>query len=92
MRYVMDDHDRITEWAVTQIRKLSGRWRRVAVYDTCHNKGIHVHFYNRSDDEFAQTPLRSVDSHEDLVEGLDYAVDRVVRAWRENERRSDRGY
>lgn len=91
-RFVMDDHDQIRQWAVVQVRRVGGRWQRVAVYDTCHDKGVHVHFYDRNGVEFAETALRSVDSYDDLVDGLDYAVDRVVMAWRENERRSDRGY
>jgi hypothetical protein len=91
-RFVMDDRDRIKRWAVVQIRRVQGSWHRVAVYDTCHEKGIHVHFYDKEDVEFAETHLRSVDSNADLVEGLDYAVVRVVEAWRENERRSERGY
>jgi hypothetical protein len=92
VRFVMDDHDRIKRWAVVQLRRVGGRWRRVAEYDSCNNKGVHVHFLNRDEVRFAQTHLRPVDSYADLVEGLDYAVDRVVEAWRENERRSDRGY
>jgi len=31
-------------------------------------------------------------SYQDVEDGLDYAVDRVVEHWEENERRSDRGY
>jgi hypothetical protein len=91
-RFVMDDRDRIVEWAVIQLRRVNGRWRRVAEYDTCHNKGVHVHFLNRDEVRFAETQLRSIDSDDDLVEGLDYALSRVAEAWGENERRSDRGY
>ncbi len=91
-RYSMDDRDKIVEWAVVQLRRVQAGWRRVAVYDCCHGKGVHVHFFDSRQVEFAETPLRPVDSDDDLVAGLDYAVDRVVKAWRENERRSERGY
>jgi hypothetical protein len=92
LRYDLDEWNRTVEWAVIQKRRLHGHWQRVAVYDTCHGKGVHVHFYDRDDHEFAQTPLRPIKSHKDLDEGLQDALRWVCDSWRENERRSDRGY
>lgn len=91
-RFDTDERGRVVEWAVIQTRKVGGRTLRVAVYDTCHAKGVHVHVYDRNGREFAEESLQPVASYRDLEEGLDYALGRVVGAWRENERRSDRGY
>jgi len=91
-KFAEDACGRIAEWAVVQLRRVEGRWRRVAVYDICHGKGVHVHLYDREGIQFTETPLRPVVSYQDVEDGLDYAVDRVVEHWEENERRSDRGY
>ena len=64
----------------------------MALYDTCHGKGLHVHLYDRREKEFTQTPLRSVASYEDMDDWLAYALQRVTEHWQDNERRSDRGY
>lgn len=87
-----DAYGRLADWAVVQMRRVEGRWLRVAVYDICHGKGVHVHLYNREGEQFTETPLRPVASYQDVEEGLDYALERVVEHWQENERRSDRGY
>jgi hypothetical protein len=87
-----DERERLVEWAVIQSRLINGRWQRVAVYDICHGKGVHVHLFNRREEEFTEVCLRSVTSYKDVEDGLDYVVDRVVECWQENERRSDRGY
>lgn len=42
-----DERERLVEWAVIQSRLTNGEWQRVAVYDTCHGKGVHVHLFNR---------------------------------------------
>jgi hypothetical protein len=91
-RFDLDERGRIVEWAVVQTRTVGTRSQRVVVYDTCHSKGVHAHFYDREGQEFAEEPLQPVASYKDLEEGLDHAVRRVVETWRENERRSDRGY
>jgi hypothetical protein len=44
-----DELGRVADWAVVQKRRVSGAWRRVAVYDACHGKGMHVHLYDRSE-------------------------------------------
>ena len=88
-----DERGQVAEWAVIQMRRVEGGWQRVAVYDAHPpEKGLHVHLYGRNDKEFAEEPLRDVNSYNDFVAGLDYALQRVSEAWRENERRSDRGY
>lgn len=86
-----DTYGRIAEWAVVQMRFDGEGWRRVAVYDICHRKGMHVHLYDRSGVEFTQVPLRPVASYRDAEDCLGDAQDRVFRYWQENERRSDRG-
>jgi hypothetical protein len=94
-RYVQrlgyDEYQRLTEWAVVQMRREDDRWCRVAVYDICHGKGVHVHLYDRQEIEFTEQFLRPVSSYRDIEVGLDYALERVTECWQENERRSDRG-
>jgi hypothetical protein len=87
-----DKRERLVEWAVIQSRLTNGGWQHVAVYDICHGKGVHVHLFNRREEEFTEVRLRSVTSYKDVEDGLDYVVDRVLECWQENERRSDRGY
>jgi hypothetical protein len=91
-RYSNDEYGRIVEWAVVQMRRDGPRWRRVAVYDICHDKGVHLHLYDREEVQFTETPLRPVRSYQDIDDGLTYALDRVIECWQENERRSHRGY
>ena len=90
-RLEQDQYGRIVEWAVIQMRVVDGRHQRVVVYDTCHGKGLHAHFYDREDTEFAEEAYRPINSYDDLEAGLDYALERVSQAWQENQRRSDRG-
>jgi hypothetical protein len=92
VRFVYGTSGRLIEWAVVQMCGTPGKARRIAVYDTCHGKGVHVHHYNRNEIEFDQTALRPADSVADLEDGLDYATIRVAEAYEENERRSNRGY
>ncbi len=91
-RLAYDERERLVEWAVIQSRLRNGRWQQVALYDICHSKGVHVHLFNRQEEEFTQVSLRSVTSYKDIEDGLDYVLDRVIECWQENERRSDRGY
>lgn len=91
-RLDLDERNRPVEWVVIQMRLVAGRWRRVAVYDTCHQKGVHVHFYDRDENQFDEAVLWDVEGYDDLEQGLDYALKRVSESWRENERRSDRGF
>ncbi|MGB6163608.1 MAG: hypothetical protein WBF75_13755 [Pseudonocardiaceae bacterium] len=88
-----DERERLVEWAVIQSRLAGvGGWQLVAVYDICHSKGVHVHLFNRQEEEFTEVRLRSVTSYKDVEDGLDYVVDRVLEHCQENERRSDHGY
>ncbi len=88
-----DERGRLAEWAVVQSRRRNGRWQRVAVYDICHGKGVHVHLFNQQEIEFTETLVRQVMSYKDVEDGLDYVLDRLIESWwQENERRSDRGY
>jgi hypothetical protein len=93
-RLGLDERGRLVEWAVIQSRFRNGRWQRVAVYDICHDKGLHVHLFNRQEEEFTEARLRSVMSYKDVEDGLDYVLHRLIdlECWQENERRSDRGY
>lgn len=91
IRQEYDEVGRLVEWAVTQNRQVAGERVRVVVYDTCHGKGVHVHFYDRDDIEFAEQAIGPVGSYADLNDGLDAAVDTVSHTWADNERRSDRG-
>ena len=91
IRYEYDERDRMVEFAITQRRQLGGTWRIVAVYDICHDKGLHVHYHNRDGDEFAEVPINRVDSYGDLDEAFDFAIQAISTAWIDNERRSDRG-
>lgn len=88
-----DELGRLAEWAVIQSRFINGQWQRVAVYDTCHRKGVHVHLYDQREIEFTETRLDLVISSYKDVEGvLDHIIDRLTTCWwQENERRSDRG-
>lgn len=88
----LDERNRLVEWAVIQLRSVNGRKMTVAVYDTCHEKGVHVHHYDREGERISEEVLQGVASYRDLEEGLDYAVKRASEAWRENERRCDRGH
>jgi hypothetical protein len=90
-RLDLDERGHIVEWAVIQKVRTDDGSRRVAVYDTCHDKGMHVHLYDRDENEFTEEPIMPIGSYRDMEQALDYAVDRVVNAWQENERRSDRG-
>lgn len=91
-KFANDEYGRLTEWAVVQMRRDGDRWRRVAVYDICHGKGVHLHLFNAQKIEFSEQRLRPVLSYQDIEDGLDYALERVTECWQENERRSDRGY
>lgn len=92
LRYELDEYGRINDWAVVQRRVVNEVRQTVAVYDACHGKDVHVHLYNRDGIEFDQHPLhRPVRSYSELEDGMDYATERVVKDWLENERRSDRG-
>ncbi|MGH3826154.1 MAG: hypothetical protein ACRDQX_03120 [Pseudonocardiaceae bacterium] len=95
-RYVQrldyDERERLVEWAVVQSRLRNDRWQRVASYDICHDKGVHVHLFNRHEIEFTEIGLRLVASYKDVEDGLDYVLHRLTECWQENERRSDRGY
>ena len=91
-RFGYDEWNRLASWAVIQMRRdEDGTWRRVAHYDVCHNKGLHIHLFNRQQEEFTQVAIRQVQSYEESERALDYALERVVMHWQENERRSDRG-
>lgn len=85
-----DEWDRVVEWAVIQSRLRNGRWQRVALYDICHGKGMHLHLYDRQEREFTQISLRPVTCRRDVIEGLNEALDRVIEHSEENEWRSDR--
>ncbi|GAA1402085.1 hypothetical protein GCM10009613_61470 [Pseudonocardia kongjuensis] len=91
LRYETDQYNRIVEFAVIQRTHEDGDVRRVALYDSCHGKGVHVHYYDRDEREIEQHPLRPVTSYEELESGMDYAIERVSKDWEENERRSRRG-
>ena len=92
VRYAHDEYGRLTDWAVIQRRNTTDGYRRVAVYDACHGKSVHVHIYDTLEREIDEHPLhRPVRSYAELEDGLDYAMERVVTDWQENERRSDRG-
>jgi hypothetical protein len=91
-KFSLDEYGRVAEWAVVQMRRDGDQWRRVAVYDICHGKGVHLHLYDREEVQFTETPLRPVLSYQDVDDGLDYALERVTECWQENERRSNRGY
>jgi hypothetical protein len=87
-----DERGRLAEWAVIQSRIRNGQWQRVAVYDTCHGKGVHVHLFNQQEIEFTERPVRQITSYKDVEEGLDYVLNLLSESWQDNERRADRGY
>jgi hypothetical protein len=92
-RISYDRIDRIVEWAVIQQKRDASGWRTVAVYDTCHGKGVHKHLYDSAGQRFDEVRLREVNSYGDLEKGLDEALSQMTDThWVENERRSDRGY
>jgi hypothetical protein len=90
-RLSFDERGRLVHWVVVQRRRCDGEWRRVAVYDTSHEKGVHVHLYDRREREFTERHLRSLGCYRDLTESLDDVIKGLVACWQENERRSDRG-
>jgi hypothetical protein len=90
LRY--DDRDRLVEWAVIQQAKRDGVWRKVAVYDNCHGKGVHRHLCDRAERRFDENLICAVNSYDDVSRGLDDVIDWLATNWLENERRSDRGY
>jgi hypothetical protein len=92
VRMDFDQRDKIVEWAVIQLKRRGDRWTRVAVYDMCHGKGVHVHRYDSCEDEFAEESVFNVTSYEDVEAGLDYAILRVSESTADNEGRSDRGH
>jgi hypothetical protein len=55
-KFSLDEYGRVAEWAVVQMRRDGDRWRRVAVYDICHGKGVHLHLYDREEVQFTETP------------------------------------
>jgi hypothetical protein len=93
-RLAFDEQGRLVEWAVIQSRLVDGQWQRVAVYDTCHDKGVHVHLFNRQEERFTEISLRRpIKSYKDVEDGLDYVMHCLIDLgyWQENERRSDCG-
>ena len=84
-------YGQLVDWAVVQIHRDGARWRRIAVYDACHGKGMHVHLYNSQQVDFAQITIRPVHSYQDMEECLQEAIDRVRQHWQDNKRRSDHG-
>jgi hypothetical protein len=91
-RLECDERGRLVEWAVVQSRLRDGKWQRVALYDVCHGKGVHLHLYDRQQEEFTQVSLRPVTSYKDVLDGLDYVMGHLIDVWwHENERRSDCG-
>jgi hypothetical protein len=50
------EYGRVAEWAVVQMRRDGDRWCRVAVYDVCYGKGVHLHLYDRQEVQFTETP------------------------------------
>lgn len=91
-RMTFDRYGRIFEWAVVQRLRDPTRWRRIAVYDICHGKGMHIHLYDSAEDEFTQIPLRPVRSYRDIEKCLDEALYLVEMHWEDNIRRSNRGH
>jgi hypothetical protein len=87
-RLEFDPRNRLSEWAVIQMRGRVGNGRQVALYDTCHGKGVHVHYYDQHRREVEEVRLRPISSYQELEAGLDYALDRVSNSWEENERRA----
>lgn len=88
-----DERDRLIEWAVIQSRFRSNRWQRVALYDICHGKGVHLHLYDRRETEFTQVSILPVTCQKDIEDGLDHVIEHLIGPWwQENEWRSDRGY
>ncbi len=55
-KFSLDEYGRVAEWAVVQMRSDGDRWRRVAVYDICHGKGVHLHLYDREEVQFTEPP------------------------------------
>ena len=92
-RLGMDERGQVAAWAVIQMRYRDGHWARVAVYDVCHGKSLHVHLYDAHEVEFDEHVVVGglVRSREDFEDRLDLAIERVTAYWQENERRSDRG-
>jgi hypothetical protein len=92
-RLECDEQDRLVEFAVIQQRYRNGRWQRVALYDVCHDKGLHLHLYDRREREFTQVSLMAVTCQKDVEDGFDYVMEHLIRHWwHENERRSDCGH
>lgn len=92
-RLECDERDRLVEWAVIQQRFRNGRWYDVAIYDMCHRKGVHLHLYDRQENEFTQRSLMPVTCQKDIEDGIDHVLEHLIEAWwYENERRSDCGH
>lgn len=85
-RMEFDERHRLVEWAVTA----TYNGRRVVVYDVCHGKGYHVHYYDEDGTEIRQVSLGPVDSYKDMEACLDDAIQRVVQRWAKNEGRCDK--
>lgn len=92
-RMRFDRYGQLIEWAVIlrYQEPATQRWRRIAVYDICHGKGMHVHLYDKRGNDFTQVSLRPVRSYREIGESLDEAVERIHSHWEANLRRSNRG-
>jgi hypothetical protein len=86
-----DERNRLAEWAVIQMRRRRGEWKKIAVYDNCHFKGAHRHLYNQREERFDEKPIMPIRSYADVEKSLDHVMEWLKDHWQENERRSDRG-
>ncbi|MEJ2860545.1 DUF7718 family protein [Actinomycetospora flava] len=89
-RLAYDQYQRLCEWAVIQMARRDGDWVKIAVYDTCHGKGVHRHLYNGDEERCDENTLFAVHSYADLEAGVDHAIERVELHWQENEREARR--
>ncbi len=79
----------MVEFALVQQTLRQGRWRNVAVVDSCHNDEVHLHRYGRRTQERIGEPeqLMPIDREADVQDGYNLAYEWVVAKWAENHRR-----
>jgi hypothetical protein len=91
LRLHCDERNRLVRFEVIEEQLVTGQWRRIAVYDMCHHKGLHRHLYGRYEVEFDERWLLVVQSHSDADAAQHYAIEHVTKHWEEHRMRSQRG-
>jgi hypothetical protein len=78
--------DQLVEFAVIQETFHHGKWRKVTVVDSCHDRDIHLHRYSRKTGRRTGKPevLMPLASFAEVQYGYELAYERVAEQWADN--------